>query len=293
MKSGLFGLLTIVAIQFLMNNLRYVSSSNYGVATSSTTREQHGKRSVCEFCCKIPENLRRCSWCKMVSYCNTHCQKNDWELLHKNICKHIKNYSLSTKSPKNRDLFMVGYSRPIQMPNELYSLINEYAKTDIVGFKIDLFHHVKLDLIKGWKARTAKLVGYLQSKHLECTFESDSNEPGRSISLKASVSLGNSDTKIILGVAFERAIVFNFGAPFKIILKSDRSTSEKHNLGMNLLDKFLACDADCADSVTLNAKVYEYSKTPQYQDTRSYQDVIRLWLPRDSDGITAFVIWFK
>eukprot|EP01083_Nonionella_stella_P160714 525615_1 len=286
MKSGLFGLLTIVAIQFFMNNLRYVSSSNYGVATSSTTKEQHGKRSVCEFCCKIPENLRRCSGCKMVSYCNTHCQKNDWELLHKNICKHIKNYSLSTKSPKNRDLFMVGYSRPIQMPNELYSLINEYAKTNIVGFKIELFYHVKFNEIPVWKSQ---VVEHLQSEHLTCTLESEPNARRLPISLKASASLGKSDSKIILGVAFERAIVFNFGAPFKIILKSDRSTSVLQTFPMKLLGAFLT-----RRSLTPNAKVYAYSKTLQYQDTWSYQDVSGIWLPRDNDdGITDYAICFK
>eukprot|EP01083_Nonionella_stella_P054025 142735_1 len=286
MKSGLFGLLTIVAIQFLMNNLRYVSSSNYGVATSSTTREQHGKTSVCEFCGKIPGKPKRCSGCKQVSYCNAVCQRNDWKLLHKKICNHIKYKSLSAKSLKNRELFMAGYSCPIQIPSAVYSPIYEYAKTDIVGFKIDLFYHVKFNKIQVWKSQ---VVEHLQSEHLTCTLESEPNARRLPISLKASASLRKSDSKIILGVAFERAIVFNFGAPFKIILKSDRSTSVLQTFPMKLLGAFLT-----RRSLTPNAKVYAYSKTLQYQDTWSYQDVSGIWLPRDNDdGITDYAICFK
>eukprot|EP01083_Nonionella_stella_P054027 142737_1 len=290
MKSGLFGLLTIVAIQFLMNNLRYVSSSNYGVATSSTTREQHGKRSVCEFCCKIPENLRRCSWCKMVSYCSTDCQRKDWKLLHRKLCKHLK----QSNSPKNRELLIAGYSRKsssqylMQIPTALYSLMNDYAKNLIVGFKIELSGPIELN-------DTAKraVLNFLGSKRSTYNFVSEPNVPRQPISLKASVmSLKDGDTKIILGVAFKKAAAFNFGDEFTIEIENARRKILSQALGFDLLERFLASFLTCvADSPRRNTnKVYEYSQTPQYQEALSYQYVKARWL---TEGHTFELVFRK
>ncbi len=58
--------------------------------------ESEGKRSylirtvsflpACNFCNEIRKNLRRCSRCKLVKYCDSKCQKADW-IHHKDMCK--------------------------------------------------------------------------------------------------------------------------------------------------------------------------------------------------------------
>eukprot|EP01083_Nonionella_stella_P113258 333789_1 len=190
MNSGLLGLLTIVAVQFLMNNVRYVSSANYEVAAISTKGQysesqplhsaQEKGRSVCEYCGDIPEKPMQCSECKMVSYCNTDCQEKDLELLHRKLCKHLK-HSISS-SPENRELLISGYIREsssqygMEIPTALYSLMNDYAKNLIVGFKIELSGPIELN-------DTAKraVLNFLGSKRSTYNFVSEPNVPRQPI----------------------------------------------------------------------------------------------------------------
>eukprot|EP01083_Nonionella_stella_P214474 772790_1 len=290
MNSGLFALLTIVALQFLVINVRYVSSANYEVAAISTKGQysdsqplhsaQEKGRSVCEYCGDIPEKPMQCSECKMVSYCNTDCQEKDLELLHRKLCKHLK-HSISS-SPENRELLIAGYSREsssqylMQIPTALYSLMNDYAKNLIVGFKIEMSGPIELN-----QSEEESLLDFLGNKHSTYKFVSEPNVPRQPISLKASVmSLKDGDTKIILGVAFKKAAAFNFGDEFTIEIENARRKILSQALGFDLLERFLASFLTCvADSPRRNTnKVYEYSQTPQYQEALSYQYVYARWL---------------
>lgn len=49
--------------------------------------------STCSWCFIKPEvskNLKACGGCKIVRYCSTVCQKNDWQAIHKKECKVLK-----------------------------------------------------------------------------------------------------------------------------------------------------------------------------------------------------------
>ena len=49
---------------------------------------------VCDFClrtCNSRENLKICSACKVVYYCDKHCQKKAWRSHHRRECKFLKN----------------------------------------------------------------------------------------------------------------------------------------------------------------------------------------------------------
>lgn len=45
---------------------------------------------ACEFCGSVNSDLKKCSRCKCVSYCNSNCQQKDWENTHRMICRKIK-----------------------------------------------------------------------------------------------------------------------------------------------------------------------------------------------------------
>jgi len=42
----------------------------------------------CHYCDKTSQDMKRCSKCKAVRYCNFRCQRNDWKM-HKNMCKQL------------------------------------------------------------------------------------------------------------------------------------------------------------------------------------------------------------
>ena len=49
---------------------------------------------VCDFCLRIAnykEDLKICSACKVVHYCDKYCQKKGWRSHHRSECKFIKN----------------------------------------------------------------------------------------------------------------------------------------------------------------------------------------------------------
>eukprot|EP01083_Nonionella_stella_P054024 142733_1 len=262
MNSGLFALLTIVALQFLVINVRYVSSANYEVSTISA-RDQNSKISVCEYCGKSPEKLQRCSGCKIVSYCNKKCQKYDWKLLHRELCDHIKSKS---------ELLVEGYcheSTPMYMPAETTALINAYAKNDnILAFKIEL-----TGTYVDPKTTKEDLSAFMKMNKLsKPMFVSEPSVPKQAISLKASVTLlKNGHSKIILGVTFKKPVPFNCRDPFKIEFgKSDGALSDSETRGRHLLS--VGINVSSPANANTN-KVYEYSKTPQYQESRSYKYV--------------------
>ena len=53
---------------------------------------------VCDFCLEFKSpsqeenNLKKCSKCKLVYYCNSDCQKNSWEELHQKECKFLRKF---------------------------------------------------------------------------------------------------------------------------------------------------------------------------------------------------------
>ena len=52
------------------------------------------RKYLCDFClkyCEDPNNLKKCSSCKMVYYCSKNCQGNAWLSYHSQECKiHLK-----------------------------------------------------------------------------------------------------------------------------------------------------------------------------------------------------------
>lgn len=63
--------------------------SSYPLAFVSR-KEFHQK--ICDVCFALKERLHRCSKCRMVYYCNAHCQKKAWSM-HKLECKYLKKIS--------------------------------------------------------------------------------------------------------------------------------------------------------------------------------------------------------
>ena len=66
--------------------------------------------SLCNHCGKRGDSLRRCSRCKMVAYCSTECQRQDWTKRHRSECKktispgsktHTKESKLSPEKPRH------------------------------------------------------------------------------------------------------------------------------------------------------------------------------------------------
>ena len=67
-----------------------------GEVVKTPTRNRPIERSIgvkdkvcCAVCKKIPQNLKRCSRCRSVSYCSAECQRADWAL-HKSVCTPLK-----------------------------------------------------------------------------------------------------------------------------------------------------------------------------------------------------------
>lgn len=48
------------------------------------------KSIICDFCLKRTADLKHCSKCHQMYYCNRECQQNDWPL-HKSECKVFRN----------------------------------------------------------------------------------------------------------------------------------------------------------------------------------------------------------
>ena len=67
-----------------------------GEVVKTPTRNRPIERSIgvkdkvcCAVCNKIPQNLKRCSRCRSVSYCSVECQRADWTR-HKSLCTPLK-----------------------------------------------------------------------------------------------------------------------------------------------------------------------------------------------------------
>ena len=52
---------------------------------NNTTKR--GGLSVCSYCGKESGDLKRCQACKSTLYCSKDCQRNDWKLKHRGICR--------------------------------------------------------------------------------------------------------------------------------------------------------------------------------------------------------------
>ncbi|KAJ6602425.1 hypothetical protein DFH09DRAFT_1124834 [Mycena vulgaris] len=69
---------------------------------------------ICSSCFHGSENLRKCTRCRRVAYCNEACQLKDWKD-HKDVCKHFQKvnaYDLqkghTLLNPANRLSYYVG-----------------------------------------------------------------------------------------------------------------------------------------------------------------------------------------
>ncbi|KAG5733616.1 hypothetical protein E4T56_gene4961, partial [Termitomyces sp. T112] len=67
----------------LAKTVRLVSSSE----AEFSSRKNYALQCVYHQCKqeKAPENIRRCTGCKMAWYCSKDCQKRDW-VNHRNVC---------------------------------------------------------------------------------------------------------------------------------------------------------------------------------------------------------------
>lgn len=72
----------------------------------------------CGFCGKYKKDIKKCSRCKLILYCNQECQKNHWKE-HKIVCKRLE----IKKELKNRELFKI--QRPIDEKFEQYLVYNQ------------------------------------------------------------------------------------------------------------------------------------------------------------------------
>ena len=55
------------------------------VAPHNTPAIRCSKQYACKNCCIVKRKMTKCSGCKLVRYCSTSCQRNDWKF-HKYQC---------------------------------------------------------------------------------------------------------------------------------------------------------------------------------------------------------------
>ena len=70
---------------------------------------------VCDFCLRIAnykEDLKICSSCKVVHYCDKYCQKKGWRSHHRSECKFLKN--MNWMELKGFDYILIIMIRVIQ-----------------------------------------------------------------------------------------------------------------------------------------------------------------------------------
>lgn len=109
----------------------------------------------CGYCQKYSKDIKKCSRCKLVLYCNQECQKKHWNL-HKENCKNLQ----IKNEVKKKELFKI--QRPIEEKFEQLLGYNQDKSIKIYLTPQDeQFEEIKKDIIENGEKIKDKREGYI------------------------------------------------------------------------------------------------------------------------------------